>query len=99
MYDWDGAALIRALRDRALGGFRQNVIVELEESFRGNGHITEQEPLGDGMIRLAVQSSMRERIAGGTIDEDEIDWLLQSLGTPDLVEFGANPDRVSTGGE
>ncbi|MBA3276520.1 MAG: hypothetical protein H0T72_12065 [Chloroflexia bacterium] len=99
-HDWDGAALIRALRDRALGGFRQNVIVELEESFCGNGHIiTGQEPLGDGMIRLAVLSSMREHITGGMIDEDEIDRLLQSLGTPGLVEFGANPDRVSTGGE
>ena len=99
MYDWDGTALIQALRDRSIPSFQQNVIVELEESLRGNDHITGQEPLGDGIIRLAVLSSMRKRITEGVIDENEIDWLLQSLGTPDLVEFGANPDRVSTGGE
>ena len=79
-YNWDGAALIRALRDRALAGFRQNVIVELEESFRNSGHITDEHSLGDGMIRLTVLSTMRERIEESTIDEAEIDHVLQCLG-------------------
>lgn len=79
-HGWDGADLIRALREQSIQGFRQNVVVKLEEGFRNSGHIVDETPLAQGMIRLLALSAMRDRIAEGAIDEAEIDHVLQCLG-------------------
>jgi hypothetical protein len=93
-HDWDGSALVTALRNREISGFYQATIEKLEDWFRDHGYVVDSEPLDDAMIRAAAISAGADAIRRGVLDEFEIDSLLMCMtGAP--IAAPAEPATAS----
>jgi len=80
--DWNGAAVLRALRNRELSGFRQKSIDELEEFLQNNGFLTSDEPLSQSLVRAEAMSAVSDEVKRGILTVAEIDELLGLLRDP-----------------
>jgi hypothetical protein len=80
----DAAEFLAQLRAKAIGGFRNDKVEQLEQFFRENGHIVDGERLEPDELAHRVRIELTAELVGGAITRDDLDQMMGDLAIPGI---------------
>jgi energy-coupling factor transporter ATP-binding protein EcfA2 len=92
----DAARLLEALEKKEVKGFQGKKVTELREDLERRGYLDVQSPKAPTEIRVAMLGAMADDIAAGSLDETDVDRLLQRIQQRSSPSVGAPKDAMTT---